>query len=456
MIYSIINNLLQYFTTLNFADRVAGICYPVELPVLSENNTTVIKRFPVIENQNKSQCDGNDYISLIPDDKLKSLIYHELISDRIDEDNDSYQQHTATVRLVAWFNLRNINAALTNCEQLLQLVNNKIPFQIADFGTAYRITCETTDKRIRDKSIFSQWSYEESEKQYLIYPFDFGHLTLQISYRLNKCAEDIVINPNSCNDLKAYPFATVYDKNQVIELHAGDTHTCEACTTVNVSNTDGSYNVDVNSDLVLPTINVTEFDSSVTVYPSVKDVACKIPINSKIYNSAGVLLYSVAPEGTVTITDTLIKDSAGTLLHTVKAQGPVTIIPDVIVRNSELTTIATIKAESAPTTITDITVTNPITGATYPYPAKKDLTESLSKQGKFTFPATYDDTQDYDITTVEAATYATNALDNVATVVYKVNTVVVTLPFSVVNGDTLNVTITRTNAALKSTIILTT
>jgi hypothetical protein len=175
-----------------------------------------------------------------------------------------------------------------------------------------------------------------------------------------------------------------------------------------------------------------------------------------VKDSSGTILYTKNSGEIATITDTLIKDSAGTLLHTVKAQGPVTIIPDVIVRNSELTTIATIKAEAAPTTITDITVTNPITGATYPYPAKKDLTESLSKQGKFTFPATYDDAQDYDITTVEAATYATNALDNVATVVYKVNTVVVTLPFTVVNGDTLNVTITRTNAALKSTVILTT
>ena len=226
MIYSIINNLLPYFTTLNFADRVAGICYPVELPILSENNETIIKRFPVIENSNKNQCDGNDYISLIPDDSLKSLIYHELISDIVDEDNDSYQQHTATVRLVAWFNLRNINSALTNCEQLLQLINNKIPFIIADTGAAYRITCETTDKRIRDKSIFAAWSYSESEKQYLIYPFDFGHITMRISYRLNKCADDIVINPNSCNDLKAYPFAIVYDKNQVIELHADDTYTC--------------------------------------------------------------------------------------------------------------------------------------------------------------------------------------------------------------------------------------
>lgn len=406
MIYSIINNLLPYFTTLNFADRVAGICYPVELPILSENNETIIKRFPVIENSNKNQCDGNDYISLIPDDSLKSLIYHELISDIVDEDNDSYQQHTATVRLVAWFNLRNINSALTNCEQLLQLINNKIPFIIADTGAAYRITCETTDKRIRDKSIFAAWSYSESEKQYLIYPFDFGHITMRISYRLNKCADDIVINPNSCNDLKAYPFAIVYDKNQVIELREGQTHTCELCGDI------------------------------------------------KIYNSAGVLLYSVAPEGTATITDTLIKDSAGATLHSVKAQAQ-QVISDVIVINSESTVLATIKAEAAPTTIADITVTNPITGATYPYPAKKDLTESVYKEIEMEFLATYADTLSRTITVKSAGTYANETLTN-CTVVYTVNAVVKTLPFTVVDTDILTETITRINPALDAKVIITT
>ena len=406
MIYSIINDLLPYFTALNFADRVAGICYPVELPILSENNETIIKRFPVIENSNKNQCDGNDYISLIPDDSLKSLIYHELISDIVDEDNDSYQQHTATVRLVAWFNLRNINSALTNCEQLLQLINNKIPFIIADTGAAYRITCETTDKRIRDKSIFAAWSYSESEKQYLIYPFDFGHITMRISYRLNKCADDIVINPNSCNDLKAYPFAIVYDKNQVIELREGQTHTCELCGDI------------------------------------------------KIYNSAGVLLYSVAPEGTATITDTLIKDSAGATLHSVKAQAQ-QVISDVIVINSESTVLATIKAEAAPTTIADITVTNPITGATYPYPAKKDLTESVYKEIEMEFLATYADTLSRTITVKSAGTYANETLTN-CTVVYTVNAVVKTLPFTVVDTDILTETITRTNPALYASVIITT
>lgn len=328
MIYSIINNLLPYFTTLNFADRVAGIAYPLELPTMDENNTTVLKKFPVIENLTKNQCDGNDYISLVPDDSLKSLIYHELISDRIDEDNDSYQQHTATVRLVAWFNLRNINEHLTNCEQLLQLINNKIPFQIADFSTAYRITCETIDKRIRDKSIFSSWTYSESEKQYLIYPFDFGHLTLQISYRLNKCAEDIVLDPNACNDLKAKPFATVYDGATVEQLNAGESYTCTPCDTINIKNSDGSYDIDSNVDVVTPDINLTEWDGAVTVYPSVKNLACKVPGNNLIYNFNGVLIYTLTPEQSLTINNSNVQNSDNSYNVDILAEGSL-VLPDI-------------------------------------------------------------------------------------------------------------------------------
>jgi len=197
-------------------------------------------------------------------------------------------------------------------------------------------------------------------------------------------------------------------------------------------------------------------DSAGTTLHSVKAQASQTITDTEIRDSAGTLLYTVKAEGAdTTITDTLIKDSAGVILHTVKAQGPVTTIPDVIVKNSENTTIATIKAEAAPTTITDITVTNPITGATYPWPAKKDLTESTYKEIEMEFLATYADTLSRTITAKSAGVFANETLTN-CTVVYTVNAVVKTLPFTVVNTDILTETITRTNPALYASVVITT
>jgi len=73
-----------------------------------------------------------------------------------------------------------------------------------------------------------------------------------------------------------------------------------------------------------------------------------------------------------------------------------------------------------------------------------------------TFGAAGDDDQAVEIEAEQAATYVSNTLTNVATVVYKVNTVVKTLPFTVVATDDLEVIITRTVPATLSKVKLST
>jgi len=194
---------------------------------------------------------------------------------------------------------------------------------------------------------------------------------------------------------------------------------------------------------------------NITVYPG-QTYSCQYgPVAPVLIKRSDlVLLYTLNSGDTQIITDSNIQSHAGGYNVNVKSQANL-VLPKTHLINSDLS--KDIEIESCVDyNLPDITVTNPITGATYTKPGLKDLTESLSKQGKLTFPPTYADTLDYDITTVEAATYATETLDNVATVVYTVNSVVKTLPFTVANGETLNVTITRTNTALKSSVILTT
>jgi len=236
----------------------------------------------------------------------------------------------------------------------------------------------------------------------------------------------------------------------VINVSEGDTVTVTDNGVDYIINSGGSYSCQYG-----PVAPVLVKDSAGTLLYTKNSGETATITDCLIKDSAGTTIHSVKAQQPQTITDTLIKDSAGTLLHTVKAQGPVTTIPDVIVKNSENTTIATIKAEAAPTTIADITVTNPITGATYPYPAGKDYTETY-KEVEFDFPTGNDDNQDYIITARSEGTYAHEDIDNVATVSYEVNGDAVSLPFAVVATDTLKVTITRTNVALSANVLITT
>ncbi len=73
----------------------------------------------------------------------------------------------------------------------------------------------------------------------------------------------------------------------------------------------------------------------------------------------------------------------------------------------------------------------------------------------FEFGALGNDEIERNIGVNQAATYISNALTNIATVAYEVNSVVKILPFTVVDGDALKVTITRTVAATLSRVVLT-
>jgi len=177
-------------------------------------------------------------------------------------------------------------------------------------------------------------------------------------------------------------------------------------------------------------------------------------IDSLTKDSAGVTTHSIKAQATQTIPDSKLYNSAGAEIYSVKSEAAQTI-PDVIAQNSEGTTIATIKAKSTPIMVADITVTNPITGATYPYPAAKDLTESLYKEIELGFLATYDDSQEFKVTAKSAGTFENEILVN-CTVVYEVNGATVTLPFALADTNTYKATITRTNPALDSSVTITT
>ncbi len=76
------------------------------------------------------------------------------------------------------------------------------------------------------------------------------------------------------------------------------------------------------------------------------------------------------------------------------------------------------------------------------------------KQLDIIFGAAGDDDRSITVAANAVGTYTSNTLTNVATVVYKVNTVTKTLPITLALADTFLITITRTTAAVESEIVL--
>jgi hypothetical protein len=150
------------------------------------------------------------------------------------------------------------------------------------------------------------------------------------------------------------------------------------------------------------------------------------------------------------IPDTIIKNTAGATILTQPSATSTGVIADSVVTNSDNTFSLNVPAETTHN-LPDITITKN-DGSTYSYPAAKDLTETKSASIYTLFPTTYDMNYSHVVTAKEAGVYTTETLVNVATVEYKVNTVVKTLPITLVAGDVLLRTIAQTNAAIDSSV----
>lgn len=194
----IIASIVSTLSSINFVDRIGGIVIPL---TVNKNIGDGIdgKILPVALNSLKGTCNPSRYESYNPDSTKKSVLYFENNGHTVLSDNMGFITKQLNVRLVAWFNLPKINSTLTDADDLKDIIISTMPEWIANVGNASGIRILLTGEEVRSPAIFSAYSYDEAEKQYLIYPFDYFALNYQITYRVGKgCTDDIIINPSSC------------------------------------------------------------------------------------------------------------------------------------------------------------------------------------------------------------------------------------------------------------------
>lgn len=194
MIRSIIDQVLPDISALNFADRVAGIVTAASQKVMAVDNTMVLKTCPIYQNTPVT-CESGDYILCVPDEKFKSIIYFEEISNVIESQSNYDYQMSADVRLVGWFNLKKINQNVT-ADTLMRLILQSINENVPEFGGVFNVKIRLTGFENKSPQIFSAYTYDEAETQYLLFPYDYGSLRFTVTYRMNKCVDDIEIIPN--------------------------------------------------------------------------------------------------------------------------------------------------------------------------------------------------------------------------------------------------------------------
>ena len=149
-----------------------------------------------------------------------------------------------------------------------------------------------------------------------------------------------------------------------------------------VENSDASYSntVNVGDTLVLPDINVTDSDGSISSVPSVQNVVCSPAADATVENSDTSYTNTVASGGTLVLPNITVTDSDGSTSSVPSVQNVLcTPSADATVENSDSSYTNTV-ASGGTLTLPDITVTDS-DGSTFTQPSVVNVVCSLAADG---------------------------------------------------------------------------
>ena len=185
-------------TDLPFKDRLVGETYALKRKIGKTSDP--VKIYPVTINT-PSTCDTSTYLDLVPDtnnNTRKSIIYCEKLASVVLERDTRYFYMEETWGLVCWLNMKIINKNYMTVDPFAQTVLKRIPDQYGNYGNWIDVFFEYK-RQVPDNEIFSRYTYDEPEKQFMIYPFGAFAFDFAVRFRIaQECLTDVTLDPDLC------------------------------------------------------------------------------------------------------------------------------------------------------------------------------------------------------------------------------------------------------------------
>ncbi len=172
-----------------FIDKLAGVVKTVTRTVNS-GNTSIKKTFPVACGVTFSECNNSSVLTdLVPNDKLGCIVYFEDLGVRFLEEAANKKKWKASYRLVGWVN--NKKLGIEHCSvtgNIINTITNQFPantFNVTD--SIYQMcSIEVLGQDPKSLNPFSKYSYDEDKTQYLMTPFDYFSLQIDVNYSIDR------------------------------------------------------------------------------------------------------------------------------------------------------------------------------------------------------------------------------------------------------------------------------
>jgi len=186
---------------INFVDRLAGITQVVSYQERTRDEAKIEERFPAACDVESLNCgeDKSRLKDLVPDSKKRSVIFLEDISGaQFTGRTRNDLNFTANIRLVAWINQQKLgkdNCSVTGpiMAKIIGALQTTSPFNNAPYT---RISISIGRIVPKTPAIFQRYTFPLTEKQYLMWPFDYFALDLVVKFSMNEnCQEPFIIGP---------------------------------------------------------------------------------------------------------------------------------------------------------------------------------------------------------------------------------------------------------------------
>jgi hypothetical protein len=190
---SILKDKIAAFT---YVDRIAGLVRVISY----EREGAVIKVPVAVDVQDDLACDDSTQRDLVPDEQYACMVYFEDGGTTRTTSRTRGTSYRSNLRLVCWINTAKFSGDVTAGDKILQeflnLLDDRAPYN-AETLIGIRQAVEGMPKR--GPEIFSQYTYPDSTRQYLMWPFDAFAIDLSVEYRVKPgCEEEPVPGDDSC------------------------------------------------------------------------------------------------------------------------------------------------------------------------------------------------------------------------------------------------------------------
>lgn len=177
-------------TASKFIDKLAGVVKTAVRSGKDSNNGRTLQSFPIACGTSFEDCNKNGSLTdLVPNSNLGCIVYFEDLGVRLLSKSGQLRNWKASYRMVGWINMKKLGSDSCSVSgTIINTILNQFPenqFNVA--STPYqRCSIEVLGQDPKSLNPFSKYSYDEDKTQYLMHPFDYFSMQVDVDFSVHK------------------------------------------------------------------------------------------------------------------------------------------------------------------------------------------------------------------------------------------------------------------------------